>query len=72
VGTGVHTTGPWAWVRYHAEVAAGAAAPSVAPKFEALGLEECSGKYDVVTCIDVMIHYPTARPARVLSAVFHP
>mmetsp|Transcript_83118 Transcript_83118/g.201450 ORF Transcript_83118/g.201450 Transcript_83118/m.201450 type:complete len:331 (+) Transcript_83118:27-1019(+) len=48
-------------VRYNEQVKAGAKAPAVAPKFEALGLEECSGKYDVVTCIDVMIHYPTDR-----------
>jgi magnesium-protoporphyrin O-methyltransferase len=48
-------------VRFNNEIAAGKKAPSVAPKFEALGLEECSGKYDVVTCIDVMIHYPTDR-----------
>ena len=48
-------------MRYNAEVAAGAKAPSVAPKFDALGLEECTGKYDLVTCIDVMIHYPTDR-----------
>jgi|TARA_B100000401_G_scaffold428214_1_gene360576 magnesium-protoporphyrin O-methyltransferase len=48
-------------VRYNEQVKAGAKAPAVAPKFEALGLEECSGKYDMVTCIDVMIHYPTDR-----------
>lgn len=48
-------------VRYNEQVKAGAKAPSVAPKFEALGLEECAGKYNVVTCIDVMIHYPTDR-----------
>ena len=48
-------------MRYNAEVAAGAKAPSVAPKFDALGLEECTGKYNLVTCIDVMIHYPTDR-----------
>eukprot|EP00227_Mantoniella_beaufortii_P021724 CAMPEP_0197605530 /NCGR_PEP_ID=MMETSP1326-20131121/43284_1 /TAXON_ID=1155430 /ORGANISM="Genus nov. species nov., Strain RCC2288" /LENGTH=333 /DNA_ID=CAMNT_0043173341 /DNA_START=85 /DNA_END=1086 /DNA_ORIENTATION=- len=54
-------------VRYKAEVAAGAAAPSVAPKFEALGLEQCSGKFDVVTCIDVMIHYPTDRVNGMIS-----
>lgn len=47
--------------RYEAQIAAGKKAPSVAPKFETLGLEECSGKYDVVTCIDVMIHYPKDR-----------
>lgn len=29
-----------------------------APKFEALDLESCSGRYHTVTCLDVMIHYP--------------
>ena len=48
-------------VLYNAEVSGGKAAPDVAPRFEALGLEECSGTYNVVTCIDVMIHYPTDR-----------
>lgn len=48
-------------VRFNNEIAAGKKAPSVAPKFETLGLEECSGKYNIVTCIDVMIHYPTDR-----------
>ena len=53
--------------RYNAEVAAGKKAPAVAPKFEALGLEECSGKYNMVTCIDVMIHYPTDRVNGMIS-----
>lgn len=48
-------------VRYNEQVAAGAKPPAVAPKFDALGLEECTGKYNLVTCIDVMIHYPTDR-----------
>ena len=26
-----------------------------------MGLEDASGKYDMVTCIDVMIHYPKDR-----------
>ena len=26
-----------------------------------MGLEEATGKYDMVTCIDVMIHYPKDR-----------
>jgi magnesium-protoporphyrin O-methyltransferase len=53
--------------RYNAEVAAGKKAPAVAPKFEAIGLEECSGKYNMVTCIDVMIHYPTDRVNGMIS-----
>ena len=38
-----------------------APAAQVAPKFEALDLESCSGRYNTVTCLDVMIHYPQAR-----------
>jgi magnesium-protoporphyrin O-methyltransferase len=53
--------------RYKQSVASGKKAPTVAPKFEALGLEECSGKYDVVTCIDVMIHYPDDRVAAMVA-----
>jgi magnesium-protoporphyrin O-methyltransferase len=40
---------------------------AAAPKFDALGLEECSGKYNLVTCIDVMIHYPTDRVNDMIS-----
>ncbi|GAX83948.1 hypothetical protein CEUSTIGMA_g11372.t1 [Chlamydomonas eustigma] len=36
-------------------------APSVPPKFEAMGLESITGKYHTVTCLDVMIHYPQDR-----------
>ena len=54
-------------VRYNALVEGGAKAPAVAPKFEALGLEDCSGKYNLVTCIDVMIHYPTDRVNDMIS-----
>ena len=53
--------------RYNAEIASGKAAPGIAPKFDAIGLEECSGKYNVVTCIDVMIHYPTDRVNGMIS-----
>ena len=53
--------------RYNAEVAAGKKAPAVAPKFEAIGLEECSGKYNMVTCIDVMIHYPPEKMAEMVK-----
>jgi magnesium-protoporphyrin O-methyltransferase len=44
--------------RYAAAVAGGAAPPATAPRFEAMDLESCSGRYDTVTCLDVMIHYP--------------
>ncbi|KAG2445720.1 hypothetical protein HXX76_000326 [Chlamydomonas incerta] len=45
--------------RYQQALAAGQGrAPKVAPKFEALDLESVKGKYDTVTCLDVMIHYP--------------
>ena len=41
-----------------AVVAPGASAPSTAPKFSASDLESIDGKYNTVTCLDVMIHYP--------------
>jgi magnesium-protoporphyrin O-methyltransferase len=44
--------------RYEAEVAGGAAAPKKAPVWESKDLESASGSFDVVTCLDVMIHYP--------------
>lgn len=47
--------------RYNELVSKGASAPATAPKFEAMGLEDASGRYDLVTCIDVMIHYPKDR-----------
>ena len=53
--------------RYKQSIEAGAKAPAVAPKFEALGLEECSGEYDVVSCIDVMIHYPDDRVSAMVA-----
>ena len=53
--------------RFNAQVAAGAKSPKTAPKFDAMGLEECSGKYDMVTCIDVMIHYPKDRVDGMIS-----
>ena len=56
-------------VTFWKAVKAGAKAPSVAPKFEALGLEECSGKYNVVTCIDVMIHYPQEKMAQMVQGL---
>lgn len=45
--------------RYEAALAAGAgAAPATAPTFEASDLESVAGRYNTVTCLDVMIHYP--------------
>ncbi|PNH09601.1 Magnesium-protoporphyrin O-methyltransferase [Tetrabaena socialis] len=45
--------------RYNEALAAGAgSAPKVAPKFEATDLESVKGKFNTVTCLDVMIHYP--------------
>ncbi|KAG2485860.1 hypothetical protein HYH03_015443 [Edaphochlamys debaryana] len=41
--------------------ATGGRPPKVAPKFEAMDLESIPGKYDTVTCLDVMIHYPQDR-----------
>lgn len=53
--------------RYNELVANGAKAPETTPKFDAMGLEEASGKYDMVTCIDVMIHYPKDRVDGMIS-----
>ena len=47
--------------RYKGEVATGSAAPATAPVWEAKDLESVSGQYDVVACLDVMIHYPQVR-----------
>ena len=35
--------------------------------FAASDLEALSGSYDTVTCIDVMIHYPTEKMAEMVS-----
>eukprot|EP00466_Bigelowiella_natans_P019803 jgi/Bigna1/92591/estExt_fgenesh1_pm.C_370010 len=40
------------------DAAAKGVTTAIEPKFEAKNLEEIEGKYDVVTCLDVMIHYP--------------
>lgn len=49
--------------RRYAEAAAarGAKPPAKAPTFDATGLEAVAGRYDTVTCLDVMIHYPQDR-----------
>jgi magnesium-protoporphyrin O-methyltransferase len=44
--------------RYKAAIAQGAKAPKSEPIFEAKDLESITGKYQTVTCLDVMIHYP--------------
>lgn len=44
--------------RYNAAVAGGATAPATPPVWEAKDLESVSGTFDLVTCLDVMIHYP--------------
>ena len=43
------------------------APPPVAPTFEAKCLEDVQGKYDVVCCIDVLIHYPQERVDEMLG-----
>jgi len=53
--------------RYDAAVAAGAKAPATPPKFEAMDLESCSGRYHTVTCLDVMIHYPQDKVNGMIS-----
>lgn len=45
----------------------GATAPKIAPKFEAKDLESCSGKYNTVACLDVMIHYPQDKADDMIS-----
>lgn len=47
--------------RYKQALAGGAKAPAVAPKWEASDLESVSGKFNTVTCLDVMIHYPQEK-----------
>ncbi|GAB5359784.1 hypothetical protein AAMO2058_000571900 [Amorphochlora amoebiformis] len=43
------------------EDASSGVSQAVTPTFEAKNLEEIDGKYDVVTCLDVMIHYPDGK-----------
>jgi len=50
--------------RYEAAISEGAQPPATPPQFLTSDLASLSGSYDVVTCLDVMIHYPQAsRPA---------
>lgn len=54
--------------RYEAAIKEGGATPpAVTPKFEALDLESCIGKYHTVTCLDVMIHYPQDKVEAMIS-----
>eukprot|EP00890_Picochlorum_soloecismus_P005386 jgi/Picsp_1/5849/NSC_03208-R1_magnesium-protoporphyrin ix methyltransferase len=53
--------------RYKEQVSNGSAPPGVAPVFEAKDLESCSGKYNTVTCLDVMIHYPQDKADDMIS-----
>jgi magnesium-protoporphyrin O-methyltransferase len=41
--------------------ASSGAGPSAAPTFFTSDLESVSGKFDTVTCLDVMIHYPQEK-----------
>lgn len=43
--------------RYEAALAEGGTAPSTAPTFEGTDLESLHGKWDTVSCLDVLIHY---------------
>ena len=47
--------------RFETAVAEGASPPATAPQFTTSDLESLSGRYDTVTCLDVMIHYPQVR-----------
>lgn len=49
--------------RYKEALSAGGTPPATAPVWEATDLESASGKYEVVTCLDVMIHYPQVSAA---------
>jgi magnesium-protoporphyrin O-methyltransferase len=55
--------------RYTATVAAGAQAPPTPPTFAASCLEDVTGTYDTVCCIDVLIHYPQAQVDAMLAAL---
>jgi magnesium-protoporphyrin O-methyltransferase len=54
-------------LRYENALKNGAKAPKIAPVFEAMDLESCSGKYNTVTCLDVMIHYPQDKADAMIS-----
>ena len=54
-------------LRYENALKTGAKAPKVEPVFEAMDLESCSGKYNTVSCLDVMIHYPQDKADAMIS-----
>lgn len=59
--------------RYEEAVRQGAPAPKVPPVFAALDLESIDGSFHTVCCIDVLIHYPQARPpASPLFLIYYP
>lgn len=49
------------------ERCAAAGVPAEAASFSTADLESLDGKYDTVTCIDVMIHYPSDKMAEMVS-----
>ncbi|CAG9463690.1 unnamed protein product [Pedinophyceae sp. YPF-701] len=53
--------------RYEEAAKSASKLPSEAPKFDTSDLESVSGKYDVVTCLDVMIHYPQDKADAMVS-----
>lgn len=63
--------------RYEAAVAGGATAPQQAPQFEASDLESLQGRWDIVACLDVLIHYdqvhsaPSESPTRLRACQPH-
>ena len=54
--------------RYNAAVSDGAKRPRTSPQFLTSDLESLSGEYDLVTCLDVMIHYPQVTPNHFLPS----
>lgn len=55
--------------RYKATIAAGASPPPTHPVFQATCLEDVTGTYHTVTCIDVLIHYPQAKVDAMLTGL---
>lgn len=49
------------------DAAAGASSVAVRPSFEAKDLESVDGKYNTVTCLDVVIHYPDSKMAGMIK-----
>ena len=54
--------------RYEAALAEGGTAPSTAPTFEGTDLESLHGKWDTVSCLDVLIHYDQVAEAFAIQA----